>query len=93
LVILSFASHNSYAPPLRILTLFLLVVSCTAQQLSAAKQKQLETAISRFIAAHNVPGLSIAIVENGQYEWSAGFGMADLENSVPATAQTLFLPH
>jgi CubicO group peptidase (beta-lactamase class C family) len=75
--------------PLRILTLFLLVVSCTAQQLSPAKQKQLETAISRFIAAHNVPGLSIAIVENGQYEWSAGFGMADLENSVPATAQTL----
>lgn len=75
-----------------ILFLFLPAIPCTAQQpqLSPARQKQLETAIARFMAAHNVPGLSVAVVENGQYEWSAGFGMADLENFAPATSQTLY---
>jgi CubicO group peptidase (beta-lactamase class C family) len=32
----------------------------------------------------------MAIVENGDYEWAKGFGMADLENSVPATPRTLY---
>lgn len=32
----------------------------------------------------------MAVVENGEYEWSAGFGMADLENFVPATSRTLY---
>lgn len=73
--------------PLRVL--LLLVIPCPAQ-LSPASQRQLETAISHFMAVHNVPGLSVAMVENGKYEWSAGFGMADLENAVPATAQTLY---
>jgi serine beta-lactamase-like protein LACTB, mitochondrial len=59
-------------------------------QLPAEKRAQLETAISRFMAAHSIPGVSVAIVDNGAYEWSAGFGMADLENSVPATSQTLY---
>jgi serine beta-lactamase-like protein LACTB len=76
----------------RLLILLVLAVSCTAQQpqLSSAKQKQLETTIARFMAAHSIPGLSVAVVENGQHEWSAGFGMADLENFVPATSQTLY---
>ena len=31
-----------------------------------------------------------AVVENGEYEWSQGYGMADLENFVPATARTMY---
>ena len=42
------------------------------------------------MAANHIPGVSVAIVENNSFEWSAGFGMADLENSVPATPQTLY---
>jgi CubicO group peptidase (beta-lactamase class C family) len=30
------------------------------------------------------------VVENGQYEWGTGFGLADLENNVPASEHTLF---
>jgi serine beta-lactamase-like protein LACTB len=37
-----------------------------------------------------VPGISAAVVQDGEFVWSAGFGMADLENSVPATSQTLY---
>jgi CubicO group peptidase (beta-lactamase class C family) len=32
----------------------------------------------------------VAVVVNGQEAWSEGFGMADLENNVPVTPQTLF---
>src|SRR5271166_6816508 len=58
--------------------------------LSAEKRTQLEAATARFMAKNNLPGISIAVVENGEYEWSKGFGMADLENPVPATSQTLY---
>ena len=42
------------------------------------------------MAANSLPGISVAVVEDGNYEWSSGFGMADLENFVPATSTTLY---
>jgi CubicO group peptidase (beta-lactamase class C family) len=35
-----------------------------------------------------IPGMSAAVVQNGQLVWSRGFGYADVENGVPATAET-----
>lgn len=71
---------------------FLLTAAAVGQpgQLALGKRKQLETAISRFMAANSIPGVSVAVVENGAVEWTAGFGSADLENSVPATSHTLY---
>ena len=40
--------------------------------------------------ASKAPGISAAVVQNGEFVWSAGFGMADLEGSVPATSKTLY---
>jgi CubicO group peptidase (beta-lactamase class C family) len=71
----------------------LLAASCAVAQtgkLSADKQAKIESTISNFRAVSKAPGISAAIVENGEFVWSAGFGMADLENSVPATPQTLY---
>ena len=59
-------------------------------KLSADRQAKIETAISHFMAEGSLPGLSVAVVEDGAYVWSAGFGMADLENDVPATSLTLY---
>lgn len=42
------------------------------------------------MVANRLPGISVAVVEDGSYQWSSGFGMADLENSVPATSNTLY---
>jgi serine beta-lactamase-like protein LACTB len=42
------------------------------------------------MAANSVPGVSVAVVQDGELVWSEGFGMADLENFVPATPFTLF---
>lgn len=58
--------------------------------LTSEKRAQLQTAISRFMAANSIPGVSVAVVENGAEEWSAGFGTADLENFVPTTSHTLY---
>src|SRR5271163_3616778 len=77
----------------RISALFLLLfvaANLHAQTLSKEKQSQISQSVSDFMAATSVPGVSVAVVLNGQPAWSAGFGMADLENFVPATSATLF---
>jgi len=61
-----------------------------AVQVAPEKRAQLEAAISRFMAANSTPGISVAVVENGAVEWTAGFGTADLEEFVPATSHTLY---
>ena len=59
-------------------------------KLSPAKQTLIEAAVAKFMATTHVPGLSVAVVENGEYEWASGFGLADVENNVPASEHTLF---
>jgi len=80
---------------LRRICIALAVLSLTAsglpaQDLSKEKQSQISQAASDFMAATSTPGLAVAVVLNGQPSWSAGFGMADLENFVPVTSATLF---
>jgi serine beta-lactamase-like protein LACTB, mitochondrial len=58
--------------------------------LSKDKQKEIEAAVSKFMATTHTPGVSVAVVENAQYEWAQGFGLADLENNVPASEHTLY---
>jgi serine beta-lactamase-like protein LACTB, mitochondrial len=58
--------------------------------LSRAKRAQIEKTVSAFMTANSVPGISVAVVQNGQPLWSAGFGMSDLENSAPASSSTLY---
>src|SRR5437763_5041339 len=70
-----------------------LLVTCSAfsqTQLSAEKRTQVEAAVAKFMASTHVPGLSVAVVEKGEYEWGQGFGLADVENNVAATEHTLF---
>jgi serine beta-lactamase-like protein LACTB, mitochondrial len=63
----------------------------TAQdRLSPEKRTQIEAAVSKFMAVTHVPGLSVAVVESGEYEWAAGFGLADVENNAPASEHTFF---
>jgi serine beta-lactamase-like protein LACTB, mitochondrial len=59
-------------------------------KLAPEKRAQIEAAILKFMASTHVPGLSVAVVENGEYEWAQGFGFADLENNVPASEHTLY---
>jgi CubicO group peptidase (beta-lactamase class C family) len=47
-------------------------------------------AVTRTMAKQKIPGLSVAVVTNGSLRWSAGYGLADVENQVPARAGTIY---
>ncbi len=68
------------------------VIFATARagELSEANRARMETVIAAFLASSKTPGASVAVVQDGEIVWSAGFGMADLESSLPATAQTVY---
>ena len=65
-------------------------VSSQQNSLSTEKRGEIETAVSSFMSANSVPGIAVAVVLEGEPAWSAGFGMADLENFAPTTSSTLF---
>lgn len=58
--------------------------------LPPATVSRIEQAVRREMAAQKIPGLSVAVVKDNQLRWSAGFGLADLENQVPAKAHTVY---
>jgi CubicO group peptidase (beta-lactamase class C family) len=62
----------------------------TTTALPAEKAAQIETAISSVMSRQGIPALSVAIVVENQIRFQRGFGMADVENAVPATALTVY---
>jgi serine beta-lactamase-like protein LACTB len=79
-----------FAAVLLVFSLSSVPLHAQSKSLSADKRAQIEKSASSFMAANSVPGISAAVVQDGELVWSEGFGMADLENFVPATASTLF---
>jgi len=51
---------------------------------------RIEAAVSREMSRLGIPGLSVAVVIDGQVQWANGYGLADLENTVPAKATTVY---
>ena len=58
--------------------------------LPLARQQEIEKLVAQEMSRQNMPGLSIAVAVNGELAWSAGYGLADLENFVPAKALTMY---
>ncbi len=58
--------------------------------LSPGIRSKVDSAVEAFRQKSSAPGVSIALVQNGQLIYANGYGFADLENSVPATADTLY---
>ncbi len=56
----------------------------------AATQAYITRLIEHGMAHNKVTGLSIALVDDQRVVWSQGFGYADLERKLPATANTLY---
>ena len=80
-------------PLLYLLAFCLFAISAArAQQKSPSSETRaaIEKAVSSFMSENSVPGVSVAVVLDGQPAWSAGFGMADLEDFAPVTPSTLF---
>lgn len=64
--------------------------AATSLDVSEEKIVAVEQLLTEKMSAEGIPGLSIAIVLDGALAWSRGYGMADVENSVPATATTAY---
>lgn len=60
------------------------------QKLSRDQVSEIEQAISAEMARQRVPGMSVAVGKKLRLVWSAGLGLADVENSVPARANTVY---
>lgn len=52
--------------------------------------KQIEAVIHEEMTRQSIPGVSLAVAVNGQIRYAKGFGIADLENSIPVKATTVY---
>jgi len=77
---------------LLIAVLILLATASNAQStgLAADKRERVEKAISTQMSRLGIPGLSVAVVVDHKLQWSNGYGLADVENFVPAKATTAY---
>lgn len=84
------------------LFLWVLITQCIALQRMVAQEAIIpenkyagirsETidGIERFMRKRKVKGLSIALTTNEKILWAEGFGYADKDNKIPATAKTIY---
>jgi CubicO group peptidase (beta-lactamase class C family) len=73
--------------------LFLVLLLCCSPavaQLTSSQTKAVDELVMSYTSEHHVPGLSIAIVQQGRVVMTKGYGFADIENNVAATADTVF---
>jgi len=66
------------------------LVSLHAETLPPGRQHDIERMISQEMARQNIPAVSISVAAGGEILWSSGFGLADLENYVPAKGSTVY---
>ena len=75
------------------LGVWLVAVQLRAQsfaQLPAGTVASIEKAVTTEMSKQGIPGLSVAAVTDKQLRWSNGYGLADMENFVPAKASTVY---
>ena len=76
----------------RVFALFALIAfafpAAAQQTLPTAQASAVEDILNKAIAEHQIPGASAAVVENGAIVWTKGFGLADVEEQVPARPET-----
>lgn len=72
------------------LALALLAAPSDTPSLPPVQVRAVEAAVDAFMAERKVPGLTVAIAVDRRLAWTKGFGLADAENAVPATSETMY---
>ena len=73
-----------------LLALLLICCSPAIAQLTSSQTRAVDALITSYISEHHVPGMSVAVVQQGHVVMAQGYGFADVENKVQATADTVF---
>jgi len=74
----------------RLFIYLLLSALAAAQSLTPETVHEIDLLIEHARIADQLPGVSVAVALNGQIIFKKAYGFADLENSVPATPDSLF---
>lgn len=61
-----------------------------SNNLSPGQIRAIEQLVTRTMKQHQMPGVSVAVATGGELAWSRGFGLADVENKVRATENTVY---
>jgi CubicO group peptidase (beta-lactamase class C family) len=71
----------------------LIGMTCAAQRspLPAFVRDSLDTYVTRAMARWQIPGVSVAIVKNGQTVWLKGYGLQEAGTERPVDENTLFM--
>ncbi len=64
------------------------LILCPA--MAAAQTAEVEDYVKEQVARRHIPGLSLAVVRGGEVVLARGYGMANVELSVPATPETVY---
>ena len=58
---------------------------------SAEHSRQVSEFVNSAMAAMQIPGVAIAVVQGGKMVWTEGFGTRDVDNPAPVTPRTRFM--
>lgn len=76
--------------------LLMLTFSCTPPTIkgtdteSRVAQIVADTSLEQIMMDNHVPGVSIAVISNGEIEWACGFGVTEAGGDQPITPETLY---
>ena len=91
-----FALRDKAARPFRVLLLCLLALApqlasaaARGPELTEETIREIEAVVTQEMSRERIPGLTVAVAAGGALRWTGGYGFADIENHVPATARTM----
>jgi len=76
--------------PVTVFWLFFLTLSGIAQQATLTREERLTATLRERLAHHQVPGVSVAVINHYRIEWARGFGVTELDGTQAVTPDTLF---
>ncbi len=71
--------------------LFTLCSAASIAPANAADYTELQTHLKQSMEAWRVPGMAVAVIDNGEVTLLDGYGMRNIETALPVTADTLFV--
>jgi len=73
------------------LALISLALGSSAVSQTASQQADaINRLVTSYVSDHRVPGMSVAVIDRGRVILAQGYGLADVENSVPTSADTVY---
>jgi serine beta-lactamase-like protein LACTB len=79
--------------PLVLFAALAITFPCRAMAPNSLGERQIrdiDALVAKFMTDQHIPGGSFAIGLGGRVVWTKGYGLADVENGVPATADTAY---